>query len=187
MNRRDAIKFTALSFGAVIGQSISGSIFAQTLKLFNEDIGKLKLKHFTQDQFEMLTAIIDIYIPETESPSASQVGVHFLMDSIVAEVFPEHDKIGYTTIFESLNAHLRIINFLSLNATDQLATLNQILNDAASDDAKKQAAQAIRSFSIDLYLATEKISKEFQNYVPVPGYYDPCINVSEANNLRWSI
>jgi len=188
MKRRDVIKYSALSVGALLGNTFSNSLIAKTLDVFKNDEIAFKLKHFKNQQFELLTAVIDSVLPETNSPSASQVGVHFLMDSIIAEVMNDEEKLGLMVNFEAMDKYLTSKEFLNLNSDQKTELLSNILleeNDI--DDQILWGVQTMRAFSIDLYLVTEKIAEEHLNYIPVPGNYEPCINVSEAKNTRWAI
>lgn len=188
MKRRDAIKYTAISFGALISQSTVLPLLANSFNQLKDHIESYKLKHFSVEEFELLSAIMDTILPETDSPSATQVGVHFLMDSMIAEVFPVNDRDGFMRVFTALKDHLKSESFLEADDSTKLELLTATLSHKTDNHEDVYwGADAVRSFAIELYLATEIIGEEYQNYSPVPGYYDPCIDVSEVNNIRWSI
>ena len=108
MNRREILKYTALATGA----TLSGSLVSIILSGCGSDAADKAMadgyqpKFFSEDEMAQLRSLIDVIMPKTDSPSASEVGVHRIMDSMAGDVYDEEQKAKYRKGFSSLSQHL---------------------------------------------------------------------------------
>ena len=146
------------------------------------------LEAFSTKDFEVLELLVDLIIPESDSPSASQVGVHNIIDHMIATVYSVEDKKSFFGNFQKLGIHLSTMDFYNQNSKDQTEILEQVLQyeDEGLGDVKKGLLD-IRQQCIAYYLSTEEISKSFLNYLPVPQQWENCISVEEAGGKAWAI
>ena len=182
MNRRDVLKYTALISGAVVGGPLASSLLVGCQPEVVAD-GNFDLNFFGEQEFVLLKDLIDIILPKTDSPSASEVGVHHMIDHMVAKVYPENQKKQYRDGFDALIDHLEKEDFSNLEGTEKLSTL-KALN---IEDKVGKAFLDLKQQTIAYYLTTEIIGTQFLNYLPVPGAYEPCISLEEAGNKAWAI
>lgn len=182
MKRREIIKCTAALTGAALGAPLISSILSGCENRVASPSGFLDA-----NRFDFITTLTDIILPKTDSPSATEVGVHNMIDTMVGEVYSTEDQNTYMAQLNSLIEHLGT-DFKSKNTEEQLAELRAI---ETSDDARLQSAKSsfkeIKQQTIAYYLSTEVVGTQYLNYLPVPGEYEGCIELSSVNGKAWAI
>ncbi len=188
MNRRDILKYTALATGAAIGAPLMSTLLSGCkTDPPAEEGGDVLLAAFNPAEFALVTQMADLILPKTDSPSATDVGVHHMIDRMVGSVYPEPDRKAYKAGFAALAKHLEGAGFAEADAEKQLSLLRDL--DAKTAGASEEVQQAFLDFkqqTIAYYLNTEEIGTKFLNYLPVPGEYMPCITVEEAGGKAWA-
>lgn len=185
MKRRDIIKCTAVLSGAALGAPLLSSLLSGCGPQVATDSSELSF--FNTDDFNMVSSLTDIILPRTDSPSATEVGVHNMIDTMVGQVYSELDREKYLSNWNALKKHLSN-DFLQKESTDQLELLKSLetSTDLNLKDAK-QSFRAIKQQTIAYYLSTEEVGTKFLNYLPVPGEYEGCIELSSVNGKAWAI
>lgn len=137
--------------------------------------------YFTHDELQWLKEFVDIILPATDSPAASEVGIHLVIDSMMGLVHAPDDKAAYRQRFAALQAYFD-------EAKDPLPALRELAT--STDEAMESAREAfldLRGKTIAYYLTDEEIATNYLNYLPVPGEYQPCISVEEAGGKAWAL
>ena len=178
MTRREILKYTSLLTGTAIAAPLMTSIISGCHEAHQVQTDYLP-KFFSTEDFKLLTDIVDIILPKTDSPAASAVGVHQLIDRMVAEVYDESAQEGYQEGFNALKASLDTDADLDL-----LARLTDIMG--AKDTPAHQSLMTIKQQTVAYYLSTEEVSKNFLNYLPVPGEYEGCITTESVGHKAWA-
>jgi len=144
---------------------------------------------FSDTQFISLEKLVDTILPKTDSPSASEVGVHRMIDAMT-ECYDQKEKAKYKNGFEALLSHLKEkagnIQFSSLPEEERIKILKQ-LDTQDDDNLAKIGYLQLKQQTIAYYLNTEEIATNYLNYDPVPGDYIGCINLSEVNGKAWAL
>lgn len=99
-------------------------------------------KFFTKDELSVLTVLCDLIIPRTDTPGASDVGVHLLIDEGAAR----HAASG--KIVRAGIAELGGTKFLSLSPAEQTAALERMSGTEFFETLKRS--------TIDAYYSTEE-------------------------------
>ena len=145
---------------------------------------------FDEDSFKFVNTIVDIIIPKTDSPSATEAGVPAIIDHMVDKVYTKDQQQEYKAGFNKLKAHLnREEGFLILKPTVQIAMI-QNLEDAQSNPSLKAEREAyinLKQQTVAYFLSNEKISETYLNYLEVPGAYVGCISLEETGGKAWAI
>jgi hypothetical protein len=190
MKRREILKYTAFFTGA----AVSAPLFSTILSGCKSDVGgtlaEEHLHFFNADSFELLKSLVDTILPKTDSPSASDVGVHTMIDSMVGTVYGNNDRKEYKSGFEALTKALNKEgekSFVRLSDDQKIEVLNRIESSNGLDDIGRTAYLNLKQQTIAYYLATEQIGKEFLNYLPIPGSYEPCITLESVGGKRWAL
>lgn len=183
MNRRAILRYAAYATGAVIAAPLMGTFLSSCQQeIQSADV----VLFFKPKELTFVKNLIDTILPKTDSPSASEVGVHDLIDSMVGTVYQAADQESYRTGFESLQKHLEGQQFSTVDAAAQLAILQQ-LEDPKADETVRGAYLHLKQQTITYYLSTEAIGTKFLNYLPVPGAYEPCIKLADVDGKAWAI
>ena len=183
MNRREVIRLVSLATGAAISAPLMGSLLTGCKTDKKTDLDYV-LKFFNENEFNYISTIVDLILPKTNSPSATDVEVHKIIDSMLATVYKPHEKKAYRNTLSSLIKFLSDKNFLDLKADMQKEILQNLNN---SSEAVKVGYLELKQQTIAYYLSTEEIGENHLNYLPVPGKYEPCITLEETGGKAWAI
>lgn len=181
MDRREAIKRTALLLGITLSPSTLAAALAR-----DEQPATAGAHHLTQRQFSTAAAVAERILPRTETPGAADVGVPAFLDLCVGGYLtPEERQVfldGLAALDEaSTRAHGR--PFVKLSAAEQDAQLQALA--AASAGSKGTFFHQIRELTLLGYFTSTKIGRDVLRYDPVPGRWDACIPLSETGGVAW--
>ncbi|MCG2459142.1 gluconate 2-dehydrogenase subunit 3 family protein [Flavobacteriaceae bacterium F89] len=171
MDRRLALKNMGLSLGYAVAMPSLISI-VQSCK--NDKVLEWTPDFFTKEQGSVLTHLVDIIIPKTDTPSASEVQVHLFIDRLTDRV-TEKDKQDFMKM--SMNKFIE--KALKDSGKDNASDLGpEDLEPVLAESLKKTKEDQIENFkAIDQY--TESMANGEQA--------DPTDEISRfgfANNLR---
>ncbi len=186
MKRREVIRLVSLATGAAISAPLMSSLVTGCKKVEKIPDLDYTLQFFNQNEFSLIRTVIDIILPKTDSPSATDVGVHKTIDTMVGNVYRPHEKENYTKRISLLLKYLD--GFLKLSNKKQIETIQQLsISNKSENKAVKDAFLELKQQTIAYYLLTEEIATKFLNYLPVPGKYEPCITLEETGGKAWAI
>lgn len=181
MERRELIKLLGLSSGVVLSTPLLSALLTsctEVVKIADEDY---KLKFFSKEEFTFIKNIIDIILPKTDSPSASEIGVHKIIDTM-AVVY----GIDYGVDFrKKLTRLMNYSNSSSNDLDDVIHKLSKSLDE--NEKEAKEVLFMLKQKTVTYYLASEEISKNYLNFLPIPGKYEPCISLDEVGGKSWAI
>lgn len=194
MNRRQILQYTAWITGAAVSAPLAGAILSGCSRSSDDDLatptideGEV-LHFFSPEQFMLVHMLADTILPRTDSPSATDVGVHHTLDSMLGRVFDPDFASRFKANWRQLEIHLDEQGFVQLAPTERAQILSAL--ELSGDPDHGQARSGLVEFKqqvIAYYLSTETVAKNHLNYVPIPGTYQPCISVDDVNNTAWAI
>lgn len=208
MDRRKALKNMGLAMGYTVATPTLVSIM-QSCK--GETVMEWTPDFFTKDQGAVLTKLVDIILPKTDTPSASEVQVNLFIDRFINEVFDTEqqgfikmitDRFMAKALKDSGEGKATDISVESLDKT--LATSLKITKDEEAKNEKaietymiamnegKEAtlddkvashafASNLRNMTIMGYKTSEYVGEKVLSYLPVPGPYVACGDVEELS------
>lgn len=206
MDRRKALKNMGLALGHTVATPTLISL-VQSCK--TEPAITWAPEFFTMEQGNVLTKLVDIILPKTDTPSASEVQVDIFIDRFAKEVMEKEqqdflqmsmskfmDKAladSGTEKIENLTAeNLEPVLASALKATkdeqaiytDKINAYNEALtkgNDASLEEVVSRFAFAnnLRGMAIWGYKTSEYVGEEILAYLPVPGEYIACGDTEE--------
>ena len=165
MKRRDALKNIGLSAGLIIG---TPSIIT-LLNSCTTDPKTWKPIFLSKDQAEILKNIVDIIIPKTDTPSASEVNVIEFLDKYYKEVLDDERqkcmKGSYNSLVDLIKTKFND-NMTAEKYKDLLD--NHMILSGDSDDLSELLKQ-IKSDTIWAYKTSEFVGENVLAYDPIPG------------------
>lgn len=201
-----------------MGYTITASTLLDVLKSCEQksSYGDWKPRYFTRDQGYALSQLVDVILPKTDTPSATEVNVHIFIDEMMDKVLPIERQIFLRKIMEIFMEKTLFSSkkdsLLELDGSDFVPLLDKYLAIQTNQEQKKieQAtneylieidrtgldediacfnfAQQIRSMAIFAYKSSEHVGEKILAYLPIPGEYIPCGNVKEfTGGKAWSI
>ena len=180
MKRRELIKLVTMATGAALAVPLSSSLLTACQKVEAVKDSDYQLQYFNEKNFSSLIEMLDVIIPKTDSPSAVDVGVHQIMDTMVAKVYTPEQQKEFTEKFAALNAYAA-----SNTSLKSFKTL--MASEGENDQLAKTALLQLKQQAVAYYLSTEEVGKNYLNYLPVPGAYEPCISLESVNGKAWAL
>lgn len=191
MERRDILKFAASLTGSAIFSPLTLSLLSSTQRnaqaLVSGANAVSKPAFFKQSTFNSLTQVMDVILPKTDTPSASDVNVHWIMDNMFNKVFKDGYRKNFLRNFAKLDHYLSAQGFKNASAAKQLAIIKTIEAFPRSEQNDVYRSYIdLKQQTISYYLATEEVAEKHLSYLPIPGKYTPCITVEEAGGKAWA-
>lgn len=197
MDRRDAIKKTALLTGFALSTSTIAGILQGCQPEQQSALDLWTPQFFTKEEGLALAEIGERIIPRTDTPGAQDVFVHEFVDQIANSCMDEEEQEKFKTGMKQLLADFQKETGKPLHESDpdtQLAFLNKA-DKVARDwaEANPDAEDEDMPFFLDLkqmvlvgYFSSEKIGTEVTAFLPIPGGYDPCMPY-EVGTPAWTL
>jgi len=206
MNRRTALQ----SIGLGMGYTLSAGAFMSLVQSCQsgstvDDVATWTPQFFKKEDTDMMTQLIDLILPKTDTPSASEAGVLEIMDQVIARLFKEEDKATFrdglssfknkiSTSGDMKESLLKILSSISEMPEEKLGEVMTLLNKEKSVVTPKELydynyynfMSTLRQLAISSYFGSELIGEDHLAYEPVPGVYKGCINADE-NTKSWSL
>ncbi|PCJ98342.1 MAG: hypothetical protein COA50_02235 [Flavobacteriaceae bacterium] len=182
MKRREVIKMVSLATGAAISAPLMSSLLSGCESAISKDDADHILQFFNENEFYQIREIVAVILPETDTPSASSIGVHRVIDTMVGTTYRPVEKETFKKTITSF------LEYVSSTSGDKLTVLKELSqsNDESLADAKAGFLD-LKQQTVAYYLLNEEIAKTQLNYLPVPGSYEPCIKLSDTNRKAWAI
>jgi hypothetical protein len=206
MDRRIALKNMGLALGYTIATptllSLVQSCNTATTVDWTPDF-------FTKEEGNVLYKLVDIILPKTETPSASEVNVHVFIDRFTNEVIDEGQQALIKVTFEkfietalqdsgkkkadeltSEDLEPVLAAALQMSEEDEIKNAELTIkntsalakgeNDASADDVVTFSfSKNLRDMTIWGYKTSEYVGEEVLAYLPIPGEYIACGDVNE--------
>lgn len=197
MNRRDAIKQTALIMGFAVSASAASAVLAGCEV---EQGVSWKPAFLTPKQASSVAEIAERIIPKTTTPGAKDVLVDRFIDVMLEKYLKKAEVSQFMTGLaevdsKSMAAHNKAFVDLSDDEKDGiLKTMageasEMIKNRKPSGNAAPPAKPfftAVKELSILGYFSSEEVGKNVLAYDPIPGGYQNCIPLEQNGGVNWS-
>ncbi|WP_422082560.1 gluconate 2-dehydrogenase subunit 3 family protein [Ulvibacterium sp.] len=206
MDRRKALK----NMGLAMGYSVATPTLISLMQSCKSEVAlEWTPDFFTQDEGAALTKLVDIILPKTDTPSASEVQVHVFIDRFADQVMAKEEQdFTKMSMGRFLNTALQnsgkekagnltstdlepvLAEALKFTKADEMKNLEAIQQyneamaegkEASLDDAVSRFAFAknLRDVTIWGYKTSEYVGEQVLEYLPVPGEYIGCGDVNE--------
>ncbi len=206
MDRRKALKNMGLSLGYAVATPTLISIF-QSCK--TETVLEWTPDFFSKEEGSLITNLVDLILPKTDTPSASEVQVNIFIDRFANEVMEKEQQdflkmtmkkfvdatlksSGKETV-NDLNAQdiepvlaqaLKVTKEEEKNYTKSIADYNISLKEGNSSELDDKTAlfgfaNSLRGLTIWGYKTSEYVGEEVLAYLPIPGEYKGCGDLEE--------
>ena len=206
MNRRKALKNIGMGFGAITATPAVVGLF-QSCQTAAPNWTPI---HFTQDQFGVVSKLMDIIIPTTTIPGAIELKLPEFLDGYVDAII---NTKGQESLILGLNQYIAIAleekgddDAGDLTSEELEVELSKYLrgeeaqqkNWSKSASAYKAAVQKdsaasipkealayefsvqLRTMTITAFKTNEYIGENVLAYVPIPGQQKGCVDLMEA-------
>ncbi len=197
MDRRKALQKTGLFAGATLMMPTMLSIL-QSCK--EEKRLDWQPEFFTEDEAKIVSLLVDMILPRTDTPGALDVKSDIFMDKVIARTYDAGGQEHMRSEIAAFNASCEEkygAAFIDLNESDRIAVLKEaeansgkfnpgVWGTAVGEQEPIGFYRGLKSMAIWAYSTSEEIGKNVLSYDPIPGNYEPCKPVSEVGN-KWSL
>lgn len=170
MNRREAFQKMALGMGYVVSLPTISTILNSCYP--GRDMGELVF--LTNEEAMLLEDIGEVIFPETPSaPGAKSAGVIPSVDLLLKHLLTIDNQVKFRTALKEFSEGLDE----EFNKMDEASQIQAISDLAKREDA--HLFKTIKRMTLLGYFTQESIGKNVMNYNPLPGSFDPCIEIDE--------
>ena len=198
MKRREALK----NIGLTTGFFIATPSVISLLQSCTAEANNWTPVFLTVEEGVVLTKLVDIILPKTDIPSATEVNVPQFIDKYVNEVMEDEQQAQVKTAFGN------ILSALKANPEDDINTLKEddykaLLDDHmllkgetdsereanpdSKDMTKSEFLNQLKWSAIHAYRISEEVGEHVLAYDPIPGAYY-CGDLQELTGGKaWSL
>tara|TARA_B100001113_G_scaffold332942_1_gene310353 strand:- start:364 stop:945 length:582 start_codon:yes stop_codon:yes gene_type:complete len=189
MDRRNALKNIGKGLGTI---TITPSI----LNLFQscQNSTTLNSVFFNKEQFLVVSKLMEIIIPETETPGAISLKLPEFIDAYIYNVIDEDNITSNKILKEGLNKFIDLVRSeTTKQETNEISIkewedqLRKVLVSESKNDKITIAIQDLRKLTVGAYKINEFVGENLMAYNPVPGKQIGCVDLNEATKgVVWS-
>lgn len=198
MKRREALK----NLGLATGFFVATPSIISLLQSCTSEASSWTPEFLSVEEGVVLTNLVDIILPKTDIPSATEVNVPQFIDKYINEVLSDEDQAMVKRAFGN------IISVIKPNAEDKISKVTQddykalldnhmLLKDEvdqereanpeAQEMTKSEFLNNLKWMTINAYRTTEQIGENVLAYDPIPGAYY-CGDLQELTGGKsWSL
>ncbi|MFK2857122.1 gluconate 2-dehydrogenase subunit 3 family protein [Dyella humi] len=190
MNRREWLKCTSvLAVGAVAAPSLLAVLNAHAAA----QNGNAAPSFFSQAQSDLVSAVVDIIIPRSDTPGALDAGVPRFIDQMFKDVYTKDEQQHYLSALAAFEKKIGK-PFLQLNAAQRKALITELHEEALakSKDFEPASAPAFvlttKKLAMLGFFMSQPGCTQVLQYVLVPGAYHADIPLTQAGNGKaWAV
>ena len=170
MNRRDLLKKGVYGLAGV---TLSSTLIS-TLQNCSS-IEKYIPLYFSNDEFSLLSNIVDFLVPKTETPGAVDMKVPQFIDIIISETYNSESKNNFSNKFKLLIEDFKSNN---IDLSDYNSMKSKFVNDF-NNKTHQEIYNQIRDLTVWGFKTSKEIALNVLNYNPIPGYQLGCVNIDK--------
>ena len=203
MNRREAL----LRVAGLMGGTLSASTLLAIRKGLAAGNGSAATTSaatqpsiLTTSQRDIVSGVIDVMIPRTDTPGAVDVGVPGFIDLMLKDVYTQADRDRYLAGLADFDATAVAENgkkFVALEKTQQVALVRKFHDAAVAEERRLRRAHAhpqrpfilmTKELTLLGFFTSQAGATQVLQYVAVPGSYHGCIPLEQAGNGKtWAV
>jgi gluconate 2-dehydrogenase gamma chain len=209
MNRRDALLCVAGLMGGTLSASAilairkgyaAGNGLAAGIDYSATTSAATEPSILTASQRDIVSRVIDVMIPRTDTPGAVDVGVPGFIDLMLRDVCTQADRDRYLAGLADFDATAVAENgkkFVTLETTQQLALVRKFHDAAVGAERRQRRAHArpqrpfilmTKELTLLGFFTSQAGATQVLQYVAVPGSYHGCIPLEQAGNGKtWAV
>jgi gluconate 2-dehydrogenase gamma chain len=190
ISRKEAIRRTAIIMGGVVfAPSILGVLKGCKATPNDEWIPEL----FSQRQARLMNTLVDVILPEDDTPSASQAGVTAFIESMVKNVYNQEQRNLFLKGLDQFDEEATLeLEGDFYDMTDEIKYeytygMNRVaLESGRGSGGERPFILILRELTILGYFTSEVGATQVLRYEPVPGVYRGCVPFEEIGKT-WAV
>lgn len=179
LTRRKALQGAASLIGGTIAVAQLGPLASRVALAQAENSLPL---FFDQPQFLIVERVVDLMIPETDTPGAHAAGVHHFIDLMLAEWASPVRRARYRQGLQSIDARARADaanSFVAISIAKQLNVLKALDQEAHVEGAPDTFFREFKKLVLFGYYSSETGATVELRFDRIPGDYEPCVPIED--------
>ena len=155
---------------------------------------------FNKEGAAIIASIVDVILPKTETPSATDLKVDKFVDLMFARALAPEDQAHIRKGFEGFRTTTQELfgrSFTQLSTEEKGAVLEKVGSETNQFNPSIWGStlgvqppidfyRRLRQFTLLGYFTSEEIGKNVLAYDPIPGHYHGCTDLQPGQKL-WSL
>jgi gluconate 2-dehydrogenase gamma chain len=185
MDRREALKRTALALGTVLSAPTIMAVLNGCTAKPGID---WKPVFFNEDQAVLVSQLAEVIIPKTDTLGAKEAGVPSFIEQVVKDCYSAEDQKKFTDgllAFDEEAKKQTGDSFVDLDPTQQNEFANKLYKqgfETMKGGGEKPFIMKMKELTLTGFFTSEPGATQVLQYEAVPGSYKGCIPLSEAGN-----
>ena len=125
-------------------------------------------------QLALVRAIADAIIPRTNTPSATDVGVHGFVDVIVAEQLSDADRVAFLAGLDALDARSRSTGGVAVAdlSAEARGAMIDTLETGSREAEPSRTYWRLKGLVVHGYFTSEPVMKDVLKHTVMPGKFE---------------
>jgi hypothetical protein len=194
MNRRDAIKKSALLAGAAL---TGPSLIALLQSCQRTDRLSWQPQFLNEDQALFISSFVDTLLPATDTPGGLDVKADIFIDLFFAKSYDDEARQEVRNEIDQFNTYAENnygAVFADLDDEDRKRCLLDHENESGKfrksvwgtavgeEEQPPGFYRSLKSMTLWAYFSSEEVGRNILVYDPIPGEYRGCIPLSDVGN-----
>jgi len=184
LTRRAALqRFTAVAGGAITAATCNGLLVRAAAAADSQSAPVF----FDDDRFALLKRMVDLMIPETDTPGAVGAGVHYFIDLMLAEWASEDRRKRYADGLALISRRAReagVAGLVSGSTERQVAFLASVDSEAFAGDRADGFFPELKRMVLFAYYSSHAGATEELQYQYLVPDYQACAPIDEVGEGR---
>ena len=151
-------------------------------------------------QLAIVSGVVDVMIPRTDTPGALDVGVPAFIDLMLKDVYTQPERDRYLAGLAELDAAAVSGNgqtFVALELPQRAALVRKFHDAAVSEERRQHSAQThlqrpfvllTKELTLLGFFTSEVGATQVLQYIAIPGAYHGCLPLHQAGNGKtWAV
>ena len=175
ITRRQAIRGAASVVGGTIAAAQMTTFMSRVATAADE---RAAPRHFGENQFALIESIVDVMIPETDTPGAVAAGVHYFIDLMMAEWASPERQARFDAGIDDLQTRLGE-DFVAASVSAQLDRLRGIDVAAHAADGADDFFREFKRLALFGYYSSEAGATIELQYEALTPEYKACVPIDD--------
>jgi len=179
LTRRKALQGAVSLIGGTVALVQLGPLASRAAAAATENAAPV---FFDQDQFSVIEIIVDLIIPETDTPGAITAGVHHFIDLMLAEWASPERQSRYVQGLQDIDQRAREAGeegFATNSSAQQMQLLQALDREAHIDGAPDTFFREFKKLVLFGYYSSEAGATIELKFDRIPGDYQPCVPIDD--------
>jgi gluconate 2-dehydrogenase gamma chain len=134
-------------------------------------------RFYSADELALVSRLADLIIPRTDTPGALDVNVPGFLDSLMADWANADTQRTHHQYLSQITSNLSS-SFVTLPEGAAIQLLERFDKKAYSGNGDHRGYRALKGLITQAYFASEDGALQEQEWVAIPGRWDPCVDIA---------